>query len=97
MALPKQKAAQSGKAVSDKVARVEALRMAMFDRWDAILFAVVLSYLFLCPYTKVEESFNLQATHDLLFHDFEIEKVRPSCQSRFPPHHVLYAHAWCDI
>lgn len=32
------------------------------------LFAVSLGYLFLCPYTKVEESFAIQATYDLYYY-----------------------------
>ena len=35
---------------------------------QGFLFLVSLTSLYLCPHSKVEESFNLQATHDLFYH-----------------------------
>lgn len=42
--------------------------------WDLILGSIATLYMIMVPYTKVEESFNVQAMHDFLHHHHHIPK-----------------------
>lgn len=41
---------------------------------DIFLLLVIIFYVLVCPYTKVEESFNLQATFDILHFGYDLDQ-----------------------
>jgi len=43
--------------------------------YDLLLGSIAAFYIVMVPYTKVEESFNVQAMHDLLYHCFHLHNV----------------------
>ncbi|XP_064944890.1 dol-P-Man:Man(7)GlcNAc(2)-PP-Dol alpha-1,6-mannosyltransferase-like isoform X1 [Musa acuminata AAA Group] len=42
--------------------------------WDLLIGSIAAFYVIMVPYTKVEESFNVQAMHDILYHRHHIDK-----------------------
>lgn len=50
---------------------------------DWVIVCVALLHLIVAPYTKVEESFNLQACHDLLYKGVNLEEVRKDSHTFF--------------
>ncbi|KAI6656904.1 hypothetical protein LOD99_16206 [Oopsacas minuta] len=42
----------------------------MYKSWFVLLAWICVIYIYVCPYNKVEESFNIQAVHDLIFYSW---------------------------
>ncbi|RWR86780.1 GPI mannosyltransferase [Cinnamomum micranthum f. kanehirae] len=54
--------------------RAKSSKFLQLYGWDLLLGSIAALYVFMVPYTKVEESFNVQAMHDILHHRHHLDK-----------------------
>ncbi|RHZ59359.1 hypothetical protein Glove_364g13 [Diversispora epigaea] len=54
------------------------------DKYDFLLCLLITAHIVLCPFTKVEESFNLQAIHDLMEYGIGLDSLKKFDHFEFP-------------
>ena len=66
--------AADSETVDDELDAKNSVLMKVEKLLDNMLYIIAIIYIVTCPHTKVEESFNLQAIHDLLQHRGAIDQ-----------------------